>query len=204
MLEPEGSPKTWPPLGLPTGSVRALLTLIVVSVVIQAVVRGLSLDIIWTETLLIALAYYFTSRRFVSLSATVIERLQDEGLIERELHPLFLPRHSIRVLLFAAFTGLGIWLYQQNRLLEPRVLSLLLMVYSFMVGALFRSIRRWLAGRISNGNQWTSRWGDLKALGILILVSIAAAAEVLPDRGPLPEGFDRIALAMMLFYFGSR
>jgi hypothetical protein len=34
MQEFEGSPKTWPPLGLPTGSVRALLTLIIVAVVV--------------------------------------------------------------------------------------------------------------------------------------------------------------------------
>lgn len=204
MLETEGSPKSWPPLGLPTGSVRALLTLIVVGVVIQAVVRSHSLDIIWTETLLISLAYYFTSRRFVALPALIVERLQNEGVIERELHPLFLPRHSIRVLLFAAFTGLGVWLYQNNRLLDPKVLSLLLMVYSFMIGAAFRSIRSWVTVRISKGEQISSYWGDLKALGILIVVGIAAVAELLPERGPLPEGFDRIALAMMLFYFGSR
>ncbi len=34
MNEFASSPKSWPPLGLPTGSVRALLTLIVVAVVV--------------------------------------------------------------------------------------------------------------------------------------------------------------------------
>jgi len=55
----EGSPKTWPPLGLPTGSVRALLTLIVVSVVITQLSLNREVNPLWTETLLIALAHYF-------------------------------------------------------------------------------------------------------------------------------------------------
>ena len=201
-LEPEGSPESWPPLGLPTGSVRALLTLTVVGVVIQAIVRDRSLDIIWTETLLIALAWYFTSRRFVALPPDVIERLQRDGVIERESSPLFLPRHSIRVLLMGAFAGLGVWLYQQGRLFTTREFSLLLLVAAFILGAVLQSISGWFRKR--KRARPSSRWGDLKALAVLLVVSLAAAAELLPDRGPIPVEFDRIALAMMLFYFGSR
>ena len=40
MNEFEGSPKTWPPLGMPTGSVRALLTLIMVAVVMFGAVMA--------------------------------------------------------------------------------------------------------------------------------------------------------------------
>ena len=43
-LEPEGSPKYWPPLGLPVGSVRAILTLFVVAIVTVSVARGHDLD----------------------------------------------------------------------------------------------------------------------------------------------------------------
>ncbi|MEY3173544.1 MAG: hypothetical protein RLZZ436_1458 [Planctomycetota bacterium] len=201
-LEPEGSPESWPPLGLPTGSVRALLTLTVVGVVIQAVVRERTLDIIWTETLLIALAWYFTSRRFVALPPDVIDQLQREGVIERESSPLFLPRHSIRVILTGAFVGLGVWLYQQGRLFTTREFSLLLLVAAFIIGALLQSIMGWFRKR--KRSRPSSRWGDFKALAVLSVVALAAAAELLPDRGPIPKEFDRIALAMMLFYFGSR
>lgn len=61
MNEFEHSPKTWPPLGLPTGSVRALLTLIVLAVVVTRTVLRRSPDPLWIETLLIALC--ITSRR---------------------------------------------------------------------------------------------------------------------------------------------
>ena len=51
-LEPEGSPKYWPPLGLPVGSVRAILTLFVVAIVTLSVARGPDhdhdLDLVWT------------------------------------------------------------------------------------------------------------------------------------------------------------
>jgi hypothetical protein len=174
----------------------------VVGVVIQAIVRERSLDIIWTETLLIALAWYFTSRRFVALPPDVIERLQREGVIERESSPLFLPRHSIRVFLAGAFAGLGVWLYQQGRLFTAREFSLLLLVAAFVLGAVLQSISGWFRKR--KRSRPSSRWGDLKAFAVLSVVGLAAAAELLPDRGPIPVEFDRIALAMMLFYFGSR
>ena len=45
MNELESSPKTWPPLGLPTGSVRALLTLIVVAVVVTTLLEAANVRI---------------------------------------------------------------------------------------------------------------------------------------------------------------
>ena len=80
----EGSPRGWPPLGLPIGSVRALLTIIVMTVVMTRLVRDLPVDVLWIQTLLIALAHYFTSRRFVTLPPDVIARLEQDGVIERE------------------------------------------------------------------------------------------------------------------------
>ncbi|MFN5734255.1 MAG: hypothetical protein ACK48R_20605 [Planctomyces sp.] len=203
MSEPELPPNQWPPLGLPNGSVRALLTLMVVGVVIQAVVRGQELDIIWTESLMITLAYYYTSRRFVSLPSEIIPRLQQEGVLDADQHPLFLPRHSIRFILMAAFAGLGVWLFRENRLQEPRALSLLLIVASFIVGSLVRSIKGLLFRRPPQTNL-PARWGDLKALVILGTVGTAVAFKVLQNVDPLPPEYDRVALAMMLYYFGSR
>ena len=51
----------------PSGSIRGLLTLLIVAVIIAEVARGRSVEILWTETLMIALAHYFTSRRFIQL-----------------------------------------------------------------------------------------------------------------------------------------
>jgi hypothetical protein len=48
--------------------VRALLTLLIVAVVLVQVARGREVEPLWTETLMIALAHYFTSRPFLRLS----------------------------------------------------------------------------------------------------------------------------------------
>ncbi len=200
MNDLEGSPKDWPPLGLPKGSVRALLTLQVVAVVVANLGRGKDIDVFWTETLLIALAHYFTSRRFVSLPPAVIERLQQEGTLDREQQPLYLPRHSIRVLIIAAFVGLGAYLYQEQRLLEPRAIAVMGVVGAYALGAATRRIGEWLA-------RWRkpSRfWGDAKALLTLLAILLVVAAEFLGVGHLLPPEAHQAALGLMLFYFGSR
>ena len=202
MNEFENSPKTWPPLGLPTGSVRALLTLIVVAVVVARVALGKSPDPLWIETLLIALAHYFTSRRFVSLPPDVMLRLEQEGVIAKERHPLYLPKNSIRTIIVGAFIGLGIYLYREPQLVTPEAVALLSMVFAYLLGAIVRSISGWFAKRRSL--PITGVWGDIKALIVLGAIVIAAIP-VLFDVGiPISPLVDRIALGLTLFYFGSR
>ncbi len=202
MNEFENSPKTWPPLGLPTGSVRALLTLIVVAVVIARTALGRSPDPLWIETLLIALAHYFTSRRFVSLTPAVLQRLEQEGVLEKERHPLYLPKNSIRTIVVGAFVGLGIYLYREPRLVTPEAVALLSMVFAYLLGAIVRSITGWFAKR-----RWqpiTGVWGDIKALIVLGAIVIAAVPALFDVGMQLPPLVDRIALGLTLFYFGSR
>lgn len=197
-----GSPKTWPPLGLPTGSVRALLTLIVVAVVVTKMVFNRTLDFIWIETLLIALAHYFTSRRFVSLSPEVMRRLEDDGAIDRERHPLYLPKNTIRFVIIAAFVGLGIHLYREQRLFEEKTIALLSMVFAYLLGAIVGGISNWF--RLRRSQPASGTWGDIKALIVLASILLIAVVEIL-DQGPMLHPLvERIALGLTLFYFGSR
>ena len=201
-LEPEGSPKYWPPLGLPVGSVRAILTLFVVSIVTLSVARGHDLDLLWTETLLIALAHYFTSRRFVSLPPEVLARIQSEGVLDQERHPLFLPRHSIRLLIIGTFIALGVFLYRQHRLWEPRAVSLLGIVAAYALGAIARNISSWFGSR--KGRRASAGWGDLKAITVLLAMAVAGVPELLSMPDLLPPMTHKISLGLMLFYIGSR
>ena len=197
-----GSPKTWPPLGLPTGSVRALLTLIVVAVVVTKMVFHHFPNSIWIETLLIALAHYFTSRRFVSLSPEVMRRLEDDGAIDRERHPLYLPKNTIRFLIIAAFVGLGIHLYREGRLLDEKTIALLSMVFAYLLGAIVGGISNWFSRRRSQPASGT--WGDIKALIVLAAILLVAVVELLDQGAMLHPLVERIALGLTLFYFGSR
>lgn len=202
MTESEENPRYWPPLGLPVGSVRAILTLFIVAVVTLSAAQGRKLEFVWTETLLIALAHYFTSRRFVALPPQAIARLQQEGILEQEQHPLYLPRHSIRLLILAAFVALGVFLYRKGPPYDPEALSLLGIVAAYVLGAIVRGISSWFGRR--TGRRPASLWGDLKAIVVLLAVAIAGVPELLAMPEALPPLAHKIALGLMLFYFGSR
>ena len=201
-----GSPKTWPPLGMPTGSVRALLALMVVAVVITKMARGDAFhdehDLLWVETLLISLSHYFTSRRFVSLTPQVRQQLEEDGVIDRERHPLFLPRNSIRIIIVGSFVWLTYHLYSNNRICEHHAGSLLAMMGAFLLGCVVRNISHWRKPKAAPTKSGT--WGDLKALAALGAVLVVAVPEFLDLSNAMPSEFYRVALGFMLFYFGSR
>jgi len=191
-----------PPLGLPNGSVRALLTLLVVGVVILQVVREREVEPLWAETLMITLAHYFTTRRFINLAPDVIRRLQIEGHVETESNPLYLPRHSIRVLLIATFVGLAVYLYQKDRLLHAQTLSLLGVILSYLLGNVMRFVLVWW----TKGRETATLrgWEDIKAVVVLLVLLVIAGAYA-ADRADLVPGVLRnVALGLVLFYFGSR
>jgi hypothetical protein len=180
-----------PPLGLPHGSIRALLTLLIVAVVIAELARGREVEVLWTETLMIALAHYFASRRFIKLPPAVIRRLTEEGHLETEARPLYLPRYSIRAVLILAFLGVAIYLYRQDRLFQSQSLSILGVVFAYLLGIVAR-IRTFRA------------WENLKAVVVLMVLAATAGAYLL-DRGDLvPHLMRNITLGLVLFYFGSR
>ncbi len=157
---------------------------------------------IWSETLMIALAHYFTSRRFVSLPPEVLARIQKEGVLEYEGNPLFLPRHSIRLLIVGSFIALGVFLYRQQRLWEPRAISLPGIVAAYALGAIARSISSWFGSR--TGRRASAGWGDFKAIIVLLAMAVAGVPELMSMPDLLPPMIHKISLALMLFYFGSR
>lgn len=180
-----------PPLGLPSGSIRALLTLLIVGVVVIQVVQGQKVEALWTETLMIVLAHYFTSRRLVSLPPAVVEQMKKEGRLEAEAQPLYLPRNSIRALLVLAFVGLGVYLFEQGRLFESDALSILVVVFAYFLG---------LAVRVKNAPGWE----DLKAAVVLIVLIVTAFAYVTGNANLVHPVVRNAALVLVLFYFGSR
>ena len=183
--------KTHSPLGLPSGSIRALLTFLIVAVVIAQIVRGQQVELLWTETLMIALAHYFTSRRLISLSPEVLGHLTAEGKIQPESRPLYLPRHSVRAILVLAFLGLAIYLYENNRLMDSQALSILGVVAAYFLG---------VVARIRN----VPGWEDVKALAVISVLLIAAVPYLIDRADTVPPLMRNVTLGLVLFYFGSR
>lgn len=202
MAEYQGSPKTWPPLGLPVGSVRALLTLMVVGVVVSGIALRREVNTLWIETLLIALAHYYTSRRFVALPPDIRQRLENEGVLDKEQNPLFLPKHSIRFIILAAFIGLGVYLHNEGRLFEPQAIALLGTLAAYAAGLVWRGFSGWLNRKRTKPA--SGYLGDLRALLVLLILAVDAGFEVYGHSELLPREFHQVAMGLLLFYFGSR
>jgi hypothetical protein len=177
--------------------------LIVLAVVATRLARGLKVEALWVQTLLIALAHYFTSRRFVSLPPDVMVRLEEEGILEPERNPLFLPKNTIRLVILLVFAGLAAYLYEKNQFqASSPAVQLIGVVFAYMLGAVTRTIGGWINRRRSTPP--TGTWGDIKAMTVLVVLVLAAIPEFLNMQLDLPPLFHQIALAMMLFYYGSR
>jgi hypothetical protein len=199
---PRSAPRKRPPLGMPAGSVRAALTLIIIAVVAVRLAEGKAPPLLWSETLFIALAHYFTSRRLVELPADVMDRLEEAGEIERDANPLYLPRHSIRVLILAVFIGLSVYLFQEGKLLNSPAISVLGVVLAYLLGNLFRGAAQWIARLLKRPiPAW---WDDLKAAAVLLAIASAALVEVFQRQDIAPSDFEHAALGLVLYYFGSR
>ncbi len=193
------------PLNLPPGSVRALLCLIVVSYVVAQTARGIAVAVVWHESLMIMLAHYFTTRRFVPLSKELRSRLEESGEIDRDGNPLHLPKHSVRVLIIAAFAGLGVYLYREHRLFETQSLPLLVSVGAYLLGTLAKSVLSWFAQyRNAVAPGW---WIDLKALVTLAIVVVTVGLRlggITSVAGLETARLEDFSLGLVLFYFGSR
>ncbi|HEV2969822.1 MAG TPA: hypothetical protein VGY55_07520 [Pirellulales bacterium] len=203
LLDPKKRTTSRPPLNLPNGSVRALLTLMIIAVVIAQVARGgQRISTLWTETLMIALAHYFSTRRFIKLAPEVIHQLEAEGCVETELHPLYLPQHSIRAIIFAAFVGLAIYLFAQHRLFESEAISILGVVFTYFFGTIVgMALRWWTKGRQT---QAIRGWQDVKAIAVIAVLAYTASLYLFDPSTPPPTGLRNTTLGMVLFYFGSR
>ncbi len=192
-----------PPLGLPPGSVRALLSLMVVSAVITETVRGHPLDVPLAESLMIVLALYFSARRVVNVSPDIREQLEQQGQIAPEQHPLYLPRFSIRVIILLSFAGAAAYLYQHGQLFTSEAFSSIGLVAAYFVGIILRPVGglllRW---RFPQGLiDW---FADLRALIVLGATGTLTACYWLDRHNVLPDWARSGTLDLLLFYFGAR
>lgn len=191
-------------LGLPSGSIRALLTLMTVGFIVVQTARGERIGLLWFESLMIVLAHYFTSRRLVHMSRDLRERLTAEGVLEAEPNPLYLPRHSLRLMIVGAFVGLAVFLFRNDRLLDQVAVPIFIAVGSYFLGIGFHAVMAWW----SKGRQTTGakRFDDLRAVATLAAMALVILLQLTGWQSVIPFGdkLEALPLALMLFYFGSR
>jgi hypothetical protein len=205
-------PKAAPPpsrntgaLGLPSGSIRAILTLMTVGFITIQTARGVHVGLLWFESLMIVLAHYFASRRLVQMPRELRQRLQAEGVLEAEPNPLYLPRYSLRIFIIGAFAALAFYLARNGRLLDPVALPIFIAVGAYFAGILFHSFMEWWK-RGKPKSAGATRFDDIRAVVTLAAMVLVIVLQLTGWQSLIPYGekLEALPLAMMLFYFGSR
>ena len=200
--------------GLPPGSVRALLALMVAATVwgTLALHPGREVPAYLRDLMFIILGHYFAVRgRSRSGAGTAAEGTAAVP------PPLYLPRGSVRLLLVLGFVAVAVVLSRQGRVLQidenPGAVTLLL-VGGFLLGAL----TKFVVSRFSMDGRprWFRVLEDAKAVAALAAAAVLIALTwdqtdpFQPEAltGTIPRlgahGPEHLAAALVGFYFGSR
>jgi hypothetical protein len=188
--------------GLPEGSIRAVLAVAVFATIWVLLVRHADHEVPdhLRSLLFIIMGHYFAVRR------SPVAAVPGPG-------PLFLPRGSIRLILFGGFVLVGILLFRQGRFREvagnPSVVTLLL-VAGFLLGVVVARVGEW---RIKRGHRMP-RWVEDVRAGVALVAAIALIMLIWMRMSAEPydaESFrigrydvEPVLSALVGFYFGSR
>src|SRR4051812_1041118 len=126
-------------LGLPAGSIRALLAILVFGTIwgLLALRPAREVPDFLRDLLFIILGHYFASRRRV-------DRGDEPGP-----SPLFLPKGSIRLLLVGGCVGVAALLYSRGQLTTPgrhQGVVTLWLVGGFLLGVALHAVSGWVLG----------------------------------------------------------
>ncbi|MHC4390141.1 MAG: hypothetical protein ACYS22_02355 [Planctomycetota bacterium] len=184
------------PLFIPKGSVRALVTLVLVGATCLALIKGAVVNAPLNTALFLVVAYYFAHR---SACKGVAAEAESEGR-----NPLFMPRGVIRVLIFGGFIATAVVLWRQGNLLRDSNVMTLVTMGSFFVGLLLNGLYEF---RRRNPNVKTpilDMFGHIRAVAVLGAAVHLGLADTLGWEVFQTQHAHTAALGFIAFYFGSR
>jgi hypothetical protein len=208
-LGPAGPPKyRRHAFGLPAGSIRALLALMVLGVLWLLAVYGaneqnqIPVAFIYLQYVMILIIAHF----FAAHGNTIGRHVSPHS-------PLGLPSGSIRFVLLAGYIGLIAWLFYYHREFAPvpegHLLLPLVLISGFIAGFLVTK----LVLAASPGGQLPFWFQDVQAwIALLAVIGLVVIALVyLVIRPSIPESYhfdmtiwETIVAAIVGFYFGAR
>lgn len=188
------------PLCLPTGSVRAIVTLSILATVWAQLLRGLATSEVLHDTTLLVFGYYFGTRGASKPRGSAAETPQ-QGRGSSE--PLWLPRGSIRLAIVLGF-GLVIWkLSRDGALLGERgPPPILVLIATFFLGHATKTVIA-ISGRVL-GNAILNAFGHALAVTTVSVVAGYCIAVLAGAERAMPIGFEAFFLGIVGFYLGKR
>jgi hypothetical protein len=213
---PTPGPAPAPPprhaLGLPAGSIRALLALSVLGLLWLLALRPvlgknvadvkLPLEFVYLQMLMVLILAHFFTAHGGSIRAVAGSR-----------SPLGLPRGSVRFLLLAGYLGLAAYCWH-NKLefddvqTRPFLLLLTLLISAFFLGHIVTAIvRRMSGGILPAAFQDIQAWVALLAviaLGIVFVILVFINPSLEAEKRIESPVLEAILASLVGFYFGAR
>ena len=190
-----------PPLGLPAGSVRATLALILSGTLWYMILKDLPPPPILIDSALLVVAFYFGVRS--SAPVTTVTSAPTPGA-PKVRQPLFLPRGFVRSILAAGFLGVIAYVAYRDGAMPQALVLILQVIASYAVGYAFSRVLLWRARaskELGRGARAARNAVSVAAIGITAGVSWAIAT----GRFDLVPDYLQNGLAWTVaFYFGSR
>jgi hypothetical protein len=201
------------PLGLPAGSVRALLALSVLGLLWLIALRPLAgsgpalgeiqLPTVFMDLqilMVLILAHFFAVHGHSIRSSA------------EQKSPLGLPRGSVRFLLLAGYLGLAVFLYRTQPKFEypstSALVLLLVLVSGFFLGHILTAAVRLMSGGVlpywfQDIEAWVALLAILLMGVLLIILMFINPSLSLGQEIPLPV-LEAVLAALVGFYFGAR
>jgi len=140
------------PLGMPRGSIRALIAIMVVAFPFTYLLEGKEIPSAITSAIFILVAFYFDSRKgeheeYKELIMQVRDPVQFKELKKKMEYPLYIPEYSVRTSLIIMLMAIIIInFYGPNVPFEimNTIVDILLMISFFILGALFRKLLNYI------------------------------------------------------------
>ncbi len=136
------------PLGMPRGTIRALNTLLIVTIPFNYLLLGQEIPGMITNAIFILMAFYFQTRKSGKEKLKrIVKYVKNPELIDNEeelpKYPLYLPKFTVRISLVVILSaiilinhfGPNVSFESTNTLLD-----ILIIISSYIVGAFFRNI----------------------------------------------------------------
>ena len=200
-------------LGLPAGSIRAILALGVLGylwvLVLSHSKDGVSVladprasqAFIYMQVLMVLILAHFYTAHGKTIGSAVSDR-----------SPLGLPRGSVRVILLSAYLGLAFYMYQHHTSFSipetgPVFLSLAILISSFVLGHFITWVVRGVTGGMPAWFQDIQAWFALIALltlGIIVIIRLVINYSLPYEKQIDPEIVEMILAGFVGFYFGAR
>ena len=135
------------PLGMPRGTVRAIITLMVVSFPFTYIIANRQIPSEIVNTIFFLVAFYFEARKGEDSRLKIIEGVKDTDEVSEEKRrtkkPLYLPKYSVRILLMIlliVFYLIDVFVQPISLELTNTLIDILVIAVLYFIGTFFRAL----------------------------------------------------------------